>query len=73
MKTKLIFIVFVLLVAGATTDDDVAARLAQMLRLWTSKPNRFTLAEWEEALRFWAKKHTSVFTFEKRGNCRGGV
>ena len=67
MKTKLVSVLALLMAVGASAEDDVAARLAQMPRPWTAKPNRFTLAEYEVTLRFWAEKHAGVFSFEKRG------
>lgn len=40
---------------------------AQTPRPWTGEPNRFTLPELDATLQFWAEKHRSVFSFEKRG------
>jgi hypothetical protein len=57
--TKLLPLFVILLVAGMA--------LAQTPRPWTTKPNRFTLAEYEETLRYWAEKHAGVFSFERRG------
>lgn len=51
----------------AAEPEEVSAAIARVPRPWTAQPNRFTLAEYEETLRWWAEKHQGVFQFERRG------
>lgn len=62
-----------LLTVHAADSGDVRAALAEMPRPWTAKPNRFTLAECEATLRYWAEKHPGMFSFEKRGATAEGA
>lgn len=63
----------ILVTVGFTQSaEDQKARLERLPQPWQEKVHRITAEEYEATLKYWAKKHAGLLSFEKRGESHDG-